>query len=214
MSIADNDPDAQSDKSPSQIDISSGIDDEALRQREAALLSELDDIEDTNTLPNTQKSDLNVERAVVRAKIDAIAADNLAMKEQRDATRRAARRASPEYQAELAEQRQAYADKIAAEEGREVRAYVKVPGKTRAEREQNAKDRDAARKRDARCSATQEQKDKDADNRWIARQRKKGVPEEQIASELEAKKAARSEKRRLDRPDPGEYEDNPDFGAF
>lgn len=214
MSIADNDPNAQNDKSRSQVDISSGIDDEALRQREEALLSELDDIEETNTLPKTDKADLNVLRAVVKAKIGAIAADNLAMKDRRDATRRAARRSSPEYKLELAEQRQAYADKIAAEEGREVRAYVKVPGKTRAEREQNAKDRDAARKRDERRNASQDQKDEEADKKWIARQRKKGVPEDQIASELEARKAARSKKRRLDRPNPSGYEDNPDFGAF
>lgn len=211
MTIARSDPDAPKSTGSVRDDLSIGPDDEAIRTRDEALLSELDEldgVEDANPVPATGVT--HEMRAAVEAKRAEIAADNKAAKEARDARRRAARRASKEYQAELKEARDTYEAKILAEEGREVRAYIKVPGKTRGEREEGAKARDAARKRDERSRATQVEKDAAADKKWAARQRKKNVPEEQIAQGL-AKRAADRQHRQ---PEPGPYEDNPNFGAF
>lgn len=143
---------------------------------------------------------------VVKAKREQIAEDNEAEKPVRDARRRALRRASPEYQIERAEARETYAAKIAAEQGRAVRPYSKVPGKTRAEHDENAKKRDAARKREERSLASQKDKDDEADRKWKARKRKIGWSEAKIAEGLE--------KRVRDRKAARPYDDNPGFGRF
>lgn len=139
-----------------------------------------------------------------------IVADNEAAKAERNARRWKRERDPVEYEKQKTAQREAYAAQIAAEEGREVRAYVRVPGTTREEHEENAKARDAARKREARSRASQEAKDRDADNRAVRRWRKKGWTEAQIADELAKRAAGRLHRQ----PDPGEYEDNPLYGAF
>ncbi|WP_424976806.1 hypothetical protein [Leisingera sp. S232] len=151
----------------------------------------------------------NLRDAVKAARLQ-IEADNEARKEARNNTRWRYERDPQEYDKQLDRQRQEYADKIAAKEGREVRAYTKVPGKTREEHDKNAKARDAERKREERSCATQEDKDREADKRWGRRMKKKGWTEQQIAEGLKQ----RHEKRRLRQPDPGPYEDNPDYGAF
>lgn len=207
MSIADSDRDAHEKANYHQNELSIGGDLEAIRSREEALLSELDEPKDD---PSPVKGVAPELRATIKAAREQVAVDNLAKKEQRDERRRAARRASPQYQAELKEARDIYEARILTEEGREVRNYTKVPGKTREEREENAKARDAARKRDERANATQAEKDKENDRKWVARQRKKNVPEEQIAEGLEKRAADRVHRQ----PEPSAYEDNPDFGAF
>lgn len=147
---------------------------------------------------------------LAREKREQIAADNSAKRAANNARRWKAERDPDEYEKQKADQKAAYADMIADTEGREVRAYVTVPGETRSEHDQNARDRDAARKRDERKNASQEAKDRDADRKWSNRKRKAGWTEEQIAQEL----AERQEARRHRQPEPGPYEDNPNFGAF
>lgn len=147
---------------------------------------------------------------VVKAKRDQIAADNQAAKAARNARRWKVERDPGEYEKQKANQREAYAAQIEAEEGREVRTYVKVPGSTRAEHEENAKARDAERKRNERSRATQNQKDADADKKWAARQRKKGRTDEQINEGL----GQRATDRLYRQPEPDAYENNPDFGAI
>lgn len=149
-------------------------------------------------------------REAVKAKRDQIAADNEAAKATRNARRWKRERDPVEYEKQKIGQREAYAAKIEAEEGREVRAYAKVPGKTREEHDDNARQRHAERERERRANATQVEKDAAADKKWAARQRKKNVPEEQIADGL-AKRAADRQHRQ---PEPGPYEENPNFGAF
>ncbi len=153
-------------------------------------------------------------RELVEAKREAIVADNLAKKEERNDRRRAARRASPEYQLELKEAREAYADKIAAEESREVRGYQKVPGKTAEERAENAKAREADRERERRASADQATKDRQADKKYVKRKRAAGWTDEQIEEGLASLREQRAADRIHRQPDPGKYEDNPEFGAF
>lgn len=96
---------------------------------------------------------------LVREKRTQIAADNARLKDERNALRNKAERDPVEYEKQKADQKAAYAEMIAATEGRKVRAYAVVPGKTRSEHDQNARDRDAARKRDERKGAPQEAKD-------------------------------------------------------
>lgn len=153
-------------------------------------------------------------RELVKSKIKAIEADNLAQKEERNDRRRAARRASPEYQLELKEAREAYAEKIAAEEGREVRGYEKVPGKTAEERTANAKAREADRERERRAIADQATKDRQADKKYVKRKRAVGWTDEQIEDGLALLREQRAADRIHRQPDPAKYEDNPDYGAF
>lgn len=149
-------------------------------------------------------------REVVKAKRDQIAADNEAAKATRNARRWKRERDPLEYEKQKAGQREAYAAKVEAEEGREVRAYVKVQGKTRAEHDDNARQRHAERERERRANATQAEKDKANDDRSARRWRKKGWTEEQIAEGLAKRKADRLHRQ----PEPGPYEENPNFGAF
>lgn len=144
---------------------------------------------------------------VVKAKRAQIAADNEVAKAVRNARRNKQERDPAEYQKQKVEQREAYAAKIAAEEGREVRAYAKVPGQTRAEHDENARQRHAERERERRTNATQVEKNKDNDRKWAARQRKKGWTEDQIAEGLAKRAADRQAK-------PDAYESNPLHGAF
>ncbi|KRS11032.1 hypothetical protein XM53_18305 [Roseovarius atlanticus] len=153
-------------------------------------------------------------RELVKTKIKAIEADNLAKKEERNDRRRAARRASLEYQLELKEAREAYANKIAAEEGREVRGYEKVPGKTAEERAENAKAREADRERERRANADQATKERQADKKYVKRKKAAGWSDEQIEEGLALLHEQRAADRLHRQPDPGKYEDNPKFGAF
>lgn len=153
-------------------------------------------------------------RELVKSKIKATKADNAAKKEERDERRRAARRASPEYQLELKEAREAYANKIASEEGREVRGYQKVPGKTPEEREANTRAREAERERERRANADQATKDRHADKKYVKRKRAAGWTDEQIEEGLTSLREQRAADRIHRQPDPGKYEDNPKYGAF
>lgn len=153
-------------------------------------------------------------RELVEAKIEAIEADNAAKRKERNETRKAARRASPEYQLELKEARDAYAEKIAAEEGREVRGYQKVPGKTAEERAENARAREADRERERRANADQATKDHQADKKYVKRKKVAGWTDEQIEEGLASLREQRAADRLHRQPDPVKYEDNPKFGAF
>lgn len=139
-----------------------------------------------------------------------IAAENERLKSVRNSRRWKSERDPAEYEKQKADQRAAYAAKVGAEEGREVRAYMKVPGKTRAEHEENAKKRHAEKERDRWSKVSQDKKDKKADDVFAARKRKAGWTEERIAQELDKRAADRL----MRQPDPGNYKDNPDFGAF
>lgn len=146
----------------------------------------------------------------IKKKRSDIIVENERLKSKRNSRRWKEERDPAEYEKQKADQRAEYAAKVAAEEGREVRAYLKVPGTTRAEREANAKQRHAEKQRDRWSKVSQDEKDRKADQMKSARMRKAGVSEDQIAEEM----ARRAEKRLLRQPDPGNYEDNPDFGAF
>lgn len=137
-----------------------------------------------------------------------IAAANDAARAERNAQRWKAERDPDEYQKQLERQRAEYAAKIKTEEGREVRAYQKVPGATKAEREENRRARAAERMRESRENSPRETKDKDADRKWVARQRKKGLTEEEIEAGLERRREERQAERAYD------YARNPDFGRF
>lgn len=147
---------------------------------------------------------------VVKEKRAQIAADNEAAKAERSAHRWREQRDPVEYDKQKEKQREQYANQIAAEEGREVRAYVKVPGKTRAEHAENAKVRHAEKERARWGNVTQAKKDEKADKVWSGRKRKKGWTDEQIAQGL----AKRANDRLYRKPEPVPYEDNPSFGLF
>ncbi|MDO6521289.1 hypothetical protein Q4578_06805 [Shimia thalassica] len=146
----------------------------------------------------------------VREKREQIAADNARNKAERNARRYKAERDPDEYEKQKKDQKAEYADMIAETEGREVRAYVVVPGETRSEKDQNARQRHAEKERKRWANASQEQKDKKNDKVWCSRKGKAGWSEERIALEL----AKRQEARRHRQPEPGPYEDNPNYGAF
>ena len=139
-----------------------------------------------------------------------IADENERLRSERNARRWKAERDPVEYEKQKAGQRDEYEAKVMAKEGREVRAYLKVPGATKAEREENAKRRHAEKERERWSKVSQDKKDEKADKVQSARMRKAGFSEGEIAQEM----TKRAEKRRLRQPDPGRYEDNPKFGAF
>lgn len=146
----------------------------------------------------------------IKKKREDIAAENERLKSERNARRWKSERDPAEYEKQKAGQRDEYAAKILNEEGREVRAYLKVPGATRGEREANAKQRHAEKQRDRWSKVSQDEKDRKNDKVWAGRKRKAGWTEEQIATAL----VERSIERLNRQPDPGKYEDNPDYGAF
>lgn len=147
---------------------------------------------------------------LVREKSAQIAADNEAAKAERNARRWREQRDPIEYEKQKEKQREEYANLIAAEEGREVRAYTKVPGKTRAEHAENAKARHAEKQRARWGNVTQAEKDAKADKVWLGRMRKKGWTDEQLAQGL----AKRATDRLYRKPEPVPYEENPNFGLF
>ncbi|KAA8606027.1 hypothetical protein AL036_16405 [Salipiger aestuarii] len=138
-----------------------------------------------------------------------IVRENAALKAERNARRYKAERDPLKYETQKANQREEYAARIADTEGREVRAYCKVPGKTLAEHDENAKARDASRKRAERGNATQAQKDAQADAKWLKRQRARGASEADIAAGLAKRAAGRTVEGEAEG-----YEANPNFGAF
>ena len=147
-------------------------------------------------------------RALIKATRQKIEADNLARKDERNARRWKAERDPEEYDQQKAGQREEYAQMIRETEGRDVRAYTKVPGQTPAERAENRRKRKAERQRKNWANASQAEKDAKADRVWIARQRKKGLSE----AEIEAGLAKRRADREGDRVN--SYADNDGFGAF
>lgn len=158
------------------------------------------------TEPDDQKKLL---RELMRKKRAQIAADNAAARTERNARRWKSERDPVEYEKQKVEQRKAYALQIETEEGREVRSYVKVPGKTRGQHKENAKARDAERKRIERSRATQSDKDAEADRKWVARKQKAGWSEAQIAEGLLARQEERLQRRRET-----DYDNHPLYGAF
>lgn len=146
----------------------------------------------------------------IKKKRSDIITENERLKSERNSRRWKEERDPAEYEKQKADQRAEYAAKVATEEGREVRAYLKVPGTTRAEREANAKQRHAEKQRDRWSKVSQDEKDKKNDKVWASRKRKAGWTQEQIAKGL----VERAVERLNRQPDPGKYEDNPDFGAF
>lgn len=192
-------------------DLSIGLSVDEYHQREAAKIDAAldwdDDAWSALEKPRNIKGDLRQAIEQAQAKI---IAENEAKRVERNARRWREQRDPVEYNRQKIKQRADYAAQIAADEGREVRAYAPVLGKTRAEHDENAKARDAARKRASRSKADQVQKDKDADRTWTRRMRKNGWTDQQIAQGL-AKRAA---DRYYRRPEPVAYEDNPNFGLF
>ena len=147
---------------------------------------------------------------LAREKRDQIAADNAAKRSANNARRWKAERDPVEYAKQLADQKEEYAAKVLAEQGREVRAYLKVQGSTGPERAEKRRQRHAEKERGRWANATQAQKDEKADKVWSSRKRKAGWTEEQIGHELAKRVADRLHRQ----PDPGAYEDNPNFGVF
>ena len=146
-------------------------------------------------------------RQLARDKLASIEADNLRLKDERNARRWKAERDPKEYEAQKAAQREAYRNKISHEKGREVRAYNSVGGKTHDEHDANARKRDAERKKALRNNASQDEKDQEADRVWTRRQVKAG----KIPAQIEAGLA----KRLIDRQDrPTPYSENPNFGLY
>jgi hypothetical protein len=146
----------------------------------------------------------------IKKKREDIVAENERLKSKRNAARWKDERDPVEYEKQKADQRAAYEAMVLTEEGREVRTYIKVPGATKAEREENAKRRHAENERERWSKVSQNEKDRKNDKVWASRKRKANWTEEQIARGL----ADRAAERLHRRPDPGRYEDNPDFGAF
>lgn len=153
---------------------------------------------------------LKKRRELAIATQEAIAAENEATRVARNARRNREKRDPVEYEKQKVKQKEEYEARIAAEEGRAVRPYVKVPGKTCAEHNENAKARDAARKRASRANADQADKDREADRKWEVRMREKVWTDGQIAQGL----AARETNRRYRHLEPVSYQDNPNFGLF
>lgn len=139
-----------------------------------------------------------------------IADENERLKSERNARRYKAERDPIEYERQKAGQRAEYAVQIAEEQGRSVRAYEKIPGKTRAEHDQNSRQRRAERERERRAAQDQSEKDKRADHVWAKRKREAGWTSDEIRKGLEE----RAEKRLYRRPEPVPYEDNPNYGMF
>jgi hypothetical protein len=136
-----------------------------------------------------------------------VASENERNKATRNARRWKEERDPVEYEAQKVQQKVEYAAKIAEEEGREVRAYVKVPGKTVEERERNRLARKAEKEAARRSTAPTATKHKNADRMWIKRKKAAGWTPGRIAEGLAQRHADRQ-------TDPGEYENNPLYGAF
>ncbi|MCA1777727.1 MAG: hypothetical protein LC676_19605 [Loktanella sp.] len=153
-------------------------------------------------------------RKTIEEKQAKIKAENEAKRRERNARRWREQRDPVEYDRQKAKQRGDYAAQIAADEGRNVRAYTPVPGKTRAEHDKNAKARDAERKRASRKNADQAAKDREADRKWERRKRGAGWTDEQIIEGLANLAAKRAADRYYSQPEPVAYADNPNFGLF
>ncbi len=149
-------------------------------------------------------------RELAIATQEAIAAENEARRVARNARRYREERDPVEYENQKAKQRDEYEAKVETEEGRKVRRYVKVPGKTRAEHDENARAREADRKRASRANTDQADKDREADRKWEGRMREKGWTDGEIAQGL----AERQTNRRYRQFESVSYEDNPNFGLF
>lgn len=174
--------------------------------------SDRDALEKVDPLDATEEArniKANLRQSVEKAR-NKITAENEAKRAERNSRRWREERDPVEYDRQKANQREEYAAQIAAEEGRAVRAYVPVPGKTRAEHDENAKARHAEKERTRRANADQAAKDREADRKWAGRKRKAGWTDEQIEQGL----ADLATKRHYRQPDPVSYEDNPNFGIF
>ena len=162
----------------------------------------------TEAKPEPERNALPVRlMQLMHDKAEQIKADNKRLKNQRNARRWKAERDPAEYERQKAAQREAYRHRISSEEDREIRAYQPVDGKTRQEREANARQRDAERKKAERAGFSQDEKDREADRKWARRQVNAGKTAEEIETGL-----AKRVTDRKNRPVP--YGGNPNFGRF
>lgn len=139
-------------------------------------------------------------RALFEATSARIKAQNEADREARNAQRWKAERDPLEYEAQKERQRQQYIPK----NGSAVRSYRKIVATNEADREEQAKVRDAERQKQRYAGMTDAEKkaksDEVADRAWMERRRDKGIPEEVIRAglitrmqERDAKRAAKAE---------------------
>lgn len=138
-------------------------------------------------------------RDMIAKKSAEIKAENERLRKERNSRRWRAERTPAEYQAQKERQRKEYAAGVLAEEGREVRAYEKIGGRTKVEHRENARARHAEQEKQRYNGLSEEERqrinDVKADKQFVDRLRKKGMPEADIAERLAHRIAEREAKR-------------------
>lgn len=134
-------------------------------------------------------------RALAEAISDRIKAQNDTDRQARNARRWKAERDPAEYEAQKERQRRQYQPRG----GEAVRPYAKIIAGTAKEHDKLAKARDADRQRGKYASLSpadrQAKSDKIADEAWLARRRKKGMPEDALIAALAVHIQNRTAKR-------------------
>lgn len=138
-------------------------------------------------------------RSLIRTWLDQLEQDNEALRLERNNRRWYVERDPVEYERYKAQLRADYATRIRAEEGREVRTYERIPGKTVDDHAENVKARKTAQRRDQRAQETPEQrearKDQDAFNKWEISKLKAGLTADEIFEMTPAYEAARAARK-------------------
>lgn len=162
-------------------------------------------------------------RSLTRSWLDKLVQDNEALRLERNNRRWYVERDPVQYESYKAELRAQYAQRIRAEEGREVRTYERIPGKTVDDHAENVKARKTAQRRDQRAQETPEQrearKDRDAFEKWHTSKLEAGLTEDEIfemTPAYEAARAARKAKKaaKAAKAEVAEMEADENFGMF